>query len=469
MGWSGCSSVKAKMTLTKLMMCLVLIPAAFARNPKSAEGRIRDYILNQPDYSPRERPVLNSNLSVNVNIQVQIYGMLDLNEKDQTVTIASWTQLSWRDERLTWNPNDFEGVLCVVVYFDEIWTPRILLSNAMSFEGLQVVSANRGTILLYCDGTVFLGTSFVQCTQCAMKFRNFPFDTQSCQLVFSPENQSKQQINFTASDPRMPSSIVSNEWDFVGFSSYNNEHINTFVESDESSYISTFGIFSFQLKRDPNYYITTIVIPSTLLCLMSYATFLAPPDSGERIGLGVSMVLGLTVFQLLVTNILPTASKNGPIISTYLSNTFVLSCLAVPFSLFNITIAYGDSKMTILKHGRIRMFLLELLPRVMCLPSYQERFDGERNDNARSQIVKKEGEMVTISPVEVISKNKLQPWSSPAVTEAESLSTLEKRKLEARTLGLVMDRLVLLCFLVAYTIIVINTFARFYHSPEEVA
>ncbi|XP_071824754.1 acetylcholine receptor subunit beta-like isoform X2 [Apostichopus japonicus] len=401
----------------KLYVILLIIAAPQAFSRKNAEGRIREHVFNQPGYSPRERPVLNASDPVDVKLEVLIYAMVDLNEKDQTVTTASWITLTWRDERLTWDPNEFEGSDNVVVYFDEIWTPSIVLTHAMVLDGMQVVAADRGTIKLYYDGSVDLGGPYVQTTQCQMIIYYFPFDTQTCLLSFSPENQSTKDMNFTATTSPQPSNIVSNQWELLSFSAANYQ---VDVESHETLQTYQGAVFFFTLKRDPNYYITTIVIPSTLLCLMSFATFLAPPDSGERIGLGVSMVLGLTVFQLLVTNILPTASKNGPLISSYLTNTFVLSCLAVPFSLFNIIIAYGDSKISVLKRPRFRKLLLETLPRLLFLTTYRERVEEEFG------IVSKDSDIVTMATVEELPTNKVQPMQTIPATISETLSYLEK-------------------------------------------
>lgn len=36
----------------------------------------------------------------------------------------------WTDQRLTWNPDDFEGEDLLVMYPDEIWIPKVFLSNS---------------------------------------------------------------------------------------------------------------------------------------------------------------------------------------------------------------------------------------------------------------------------------------------------------------------------------------------------
>ncbi|KAJ8026587.1 5-hydroxytryptamine receptor 3A [Holothuria leucospilota] len=153
----------------------------------------------------------------------------------------------------------------------------------------------------------------------------------------------------TAEQPDTPSSVDSFEWNLLNTTIWNYVFpYNSSIYSGSSSWYS--GVYlCVYLQRDPNYYISTLIIPSTLMCIMAFVTFLAPPDSGERISLGVSMVLGLTVFQLLISNTLPTSSKTLPVLSGYLTVNFILACLAVPFSLFNINIAYSIGKLTILK------------------------------------------------------------------------------------------------------------------------
>ncbi|KAJ8026588.1 Neuronal acetylcholine receptor subunit alpha-10 [Holothuria leucospilota] len=348
-----------------------------ARFPRNSEGRLRDFLLNQDNYTSRDRPVLDYNRTVYVNLQMQLYSMLDLNERDEIITTASWMTLSWRDERMVWDPAAFEGINLVVMHVDEIWTPKIFLSNSLTRDSLEVISPDRGSILLTSDGIVYLGAPVLQSTQCPLDVRYFPFDTQICPFTFVPVNQYYQHVYLRSELPYDSSSIESFEWNLL------NVTVRNWViplgdnfrgEPDVFFTVATVCLY---LKRDPNYYITTIIIPSTLMCLMAFVTFLAPPDSGERISLGVSMVLGLTVFQLLIADTLPTSSKMTPILSTYLTINFILACLVVPLSLVNINMAYKDNKLKILKYRWIKALFLEYLPCFLCVTPYHESVGSE--------------------------------------------------------------------------------------------
>lgn len=52
--------------------------AVAGRYNKSAEGEIRQYLLNHEHHSPRDRPVLNASDTVRVGLQPEFYAMLDL-------------------------------------------------------------------------------------------------------------------------------------------------------------------------------------------------------------------------------------------------------------------------------------------------------------------------------------------------------------------------------------------------------
>ncbi|KAJ8046878.1 Neuronal acetylcholine receptor subunit alpha-9 [Holothuria leucospilota] len=137
------------------------------------------------------------------------------------------------------------------------------------------------------------------------------------------------------------------------------------------------AVFCLFLKRYPNYYVNTLIIPSTCLCLLAVMTFFAPPDSGERTSMGISIILGLTVFQLLMADLLP-ISKESSILSNYLSTNFIFAVLTVPLSLWNINFAYGDRPRNLPRWKWFRRLFLEYLPIIFIIPSLSQRLSYVR-------------------------------------------------------------------------------------------
>ena len=71
------------------------------------------------------------------------------------------------------------------------------------------------------------------------------------------------------------------------------------------------------LKRKAQYTIINVVIPIILLSVMALLVFLLPPESGEKVSLGITVLLSFSVFLLVVDGRIPRTSDHVPILSTY--------------------------------------------------------------------------------------------------------------------------------------------------------
>ncbi|KAJ8031981.1 Neuronal acetylcholine receptor subunit alpha-9 [Holothuria leucospilota] len=200
----------------------------------------------------------------------------------------------------------------------------------------------------------------------------FPFDKQSCPFVFGFQNLPHTFGQLEILGAYLSTSRTGSQWNVTSISGNVTLFAIPTLASAEEEEIFSVAVFSIHLERDPNYYITTLIIPSTCLCLLAFMTFLAPPDSGERISVSVSMVLGMTVFQLLMFDLLPISNEQS-LLSNYLSTNFILVTTTVPLSLMNINLAYGDRTDRLLKKGWFRVLTLELLPKILFVPSLSQR------------------------------------------------------------------------------------------------
>ncbi|XP_071830991.1 neuronal acetylcholine receptor subunit alpha-10-like [Apostichopus japonicus] len=427
-----------------------------AKYPRSYEGQIREYLLKHANYSSMERPITGAASTVHVTIALQIFSMLDLNERDQVITTSGWIYMRWRDERLSWIPQDFGNITVMPISINEIWTPMIFLSNTLDSQSLNIISPERGGVLLDSNGIVSLGTPLIMSTLCPLKVQYFPFDTQVCAFRFLPSNQYADILYLSTLPARDVSDISSLQWSITNITAHN----WTLAFRDFSPSIpianTSVGVFCLFLQREPSYYVKTLMVPSSLLCIISFVAFLAPPDSGERISLGVSMVLGLTVFQLLVADILPPYGDQSPILSLYLSLNFGLTCLAMPISVLNIYIAYGDRRLMFLKYPTLRKLFLQYLPKAVGVLSYSERVGNVQNENSRHR--------------KELEDPKVKDGSTPHILPTDDshvyISPVEQIKLEARIVALVSDRIMFAVFLVGFFILLTVILVKFNGNPE---
>ncbi|PIK45324.1 hypothetical protein BSL78_17825 [Apostichopus japonicus] len=168
------------------------------------------------------------------------------------------------------------------------------------------------------------------------------------------------------------------------------------------------------------------------------------------------MVLGLTVFQLLVADILPPYGDQSPILSLYLSLNFGLTCLAMPISVLNIYIAYGDRRLMFLKYPTLRKLFLQYLPKAVGVLSYSERVGNVQNENSRHR--------------KELGNPKVKDGSTPHILPTDDshvyISPVEQIKLEARIVALVSDRIMFVVFLVSFFILLTVILVKFNGNPE---
>ena len=81
-----------------------------------------------------------------------------------------------------------------------------------------------------------------------------------------------------------------------------------------SSYIPVIR-FTLTLERKPIYYLLNIIIPTIVLAVLSALTFAVPVESGEKMSLGISILLAFSVFMLILQENTPQAES--PLLGLY--------------------------------------------------------------------------------------------------------------------------------------------------------
>lgn len=80
--------------------------------------------------------------------------------------------------------------------------------------------------------------------------------------------------------------------------------------------------FTLHLKRRASFYIFNLLIPCMMISFLAPLGFYLPADSGEKVSLGVTVLLALTVFQLLVAESMP-PSESVPLIGEKTHNSLI--------------------------------------------------------------------------------------------------------------------------------------------------
>ncbi|KAI5100335.1 neuronal acetylcholine receptor subunit alpha-7-like isoform X1 [Silurus meridionalis] len=242
-------------------------------------------------------------------------------EKNQVLTTNIWLQLYWTDYYLQWNLSDYPGVSNVRFPDNQIWRPDILLYNSADerFDATfhTNVLVNSSGYCQYLPPGIFKST-------CYIDVRWFPFDVQRCDLKFGSWTYGGWSLDLQMMEADVTGYIANGEWDLVEVPGRRNER---FYDCCKEPYPDI--TFTLVMRRRTLYYGLNLLIPCVLISTLALLVFLLPADSGEKISLGITVLLSLTVFMLLVAEIMPATSDSVPLIAQYFATTMVIVGLSV--------------------------------------------------------------------------------------------------------------------------------------------
>lgn len=167
------------------------------------------------------------------------------------------------------------------------------------------------------DGTITWLTYAMLKTLCKLDIADFPVDNQNCTLKVGSWTLTSKELDLKLADDTQPSLdhySDNTEWHLVSASATINVK-----KYPCCSGTYTDITYTLHFKRKPWFYIITIVLPCVILSLLASMSFLFPAGSGERVSLIISVLLGLTVFMLIINEEIPVSSDSTPMLTRYFS------------------------------------------------------------------------------------------------------------------------------------------------------
>ncbi|XP_046875827.1 cholinergic receptor, nicotinic, alpha 11 [Hypomesus transpacificus] len=273
------------------------------------------------DYNRMERPVGNDSLPLTVIFTLSLVQIMDVDEKNQVLTTNIWLRMSWFDHYLQWNQSEYPGVKNLRFTTDQVWTPDILLYNSADDDFDSTfktnVLVNSSGFCEYLPPGIFMST-------CNVDVRWFPFDLQKCELKFGSWTYDGWLLDLQMSDADISGYMPNGEWDLVAVPGTRGEQ---FYDCCKEPYPDV--TFVITIRRRTLYYALNLLIPCVLLSSMTLLIFVLPADSGEKISLGITVLLSLTVFMLLVAEIMPATSDSIPLIGQYFASIMIIVGMSV--------------------------------------------------------------------------------------------------------------------------------------------
>ncbi|XP_041811518.1 cholinergic receptor, nicotinic, alpha 11 [Chelmon rostratus] len=268
-----------------------------------------------------ERPVGNDSHPLTVVFTLSLIQIMDVDEKNQVLTTNIWLRMSWFDHYLQWNQSEHPGVKNLRFTTDQVWTPDILLYNSADDDFDSTFKTN---VLVNSSGYAEYLPPGIFMSTCNVDVRWFPFDIQRCELKFGSWTYDGWLLDLQMNEADISGYMPNGEWDLIGVPGTRNE---AFYDCCKEPYPDV--TFVVTIRRRTLYYALNLLIPCVLLSSMTLLIFVLPADSGEKISLGITVLLSLTVFMLLVAEIMPATSDSVPLIGQYFASIMIIVGMSV--------------------------------------------------------------------------------------------------------------------------------------------
>ncbi|XP_049916746.1 5-hydroxytryptamine receptor 3A-like [Epinephelus moara] len=282
-------------------------------------------LTKNKDLYTTTRPVTDYKQTTMIHIQMSIYGILDVREIDQTFVTNIWVYMGWKNGRIHWNPLKFCGIQEITVPKDLLWRPDLTIEEVTEKDK----SPPTPFLTVKWHGLVEFRNDLVLVSSCRMQIFKFPFDIQSCNLSFKSGVYSDKEIKFAAESNATKNTQWSlevmrtqYEWLFIGMT-VKEKTINNF--SCNQSMI----VYTITMRRRSVLYIVNFILPVLFFFCLDLASFLISDTGGEKLSFKVTVLLAVTVMQLILNDILPCSSDRIPLIALYCIGMFGLMLLSL--------------------------------------------------------------------------------------------------------------------------------------------
>ena len=124
--------------------------------------------------------------------------------------------------------------------------------------------------------------------------------------------------------------------------------------------------FNITIRRKTLFYTVNLIIPCVNISFLSVLVFFLPSDSGEKLTLGISILVALLVFYLLLIELIPPTSIVIPLIGKYLLFTLILVNLSILLTIFILNLHHRKPSTHRMPYWMKRLFL-NILPKMLMI------------------------------------------------------------------------------------------------------
>ena len=228
---------------------------------------------------------------------------------------------------------------------------------------------------VYHNGTIVWEPPAIYKSYCPINVEFFPFDMQECFMKFGSWTYDGHEVDLRhvreskgISDGHR--TVIPNgvdlceyypnvEWDIINVTARRKEK---FYPCCPEPYPDI--TFIITLRRRTLFYTINLIMPCIAISALTVLVFYLPSDSGEKITLSISILLALTVFFLLLSDINPPTSIVIPLIGKYLLFTMIVVTMSIFLTVYTLSVHFRSPATHQMSPWTKRVFT-EILPKIL--------------------------------------------------------------------------------------------------------
>lgn len=244
----------------------------------------------------------------------------------QQFSTFMWTCLTWKDERLKWDPTKYDGIQKVLATTIQVlWAPNIRLINNIADildERYLYVPCE-----LESDGTVTCINWIDYQAKCITDLRDWPYDAQHCSMEFGLYSAGTitMRLDVASKAISMVGAEYGSEWDLMDYQQTTN------LTSEKEL------VMKFKLERHAAVLAAIVVHPALVLSILTFSSLLIDARLNLRL---LVICFSLFCHNYAITDLsfkIPDNTKDPPKLLMYYRGSFVLTSLLLVVSfVFNI-------------------------------------------------------------------------------------------------------------------------------------
>ncbi|XP_041363070.1 neuronal acetylcholine receptor subunit alpha-5-like isoform X2 [Gigantopelta aegis] len=364
-----------EMHLTGLIITLGTFSTVqgFAEVRLSDEDQLIKHLLHMYKRRGRYgRPVKHFNDSVKIQFNMQLIQIMDLDEKEQVLTLNVWDRYTWVDEYLKWDPKDWGGVDKIRIPPTKIWIPDIKLYN---YADTRLEEHRDASCVVSYTGSILWMPQAVYRSSCEIDVSSFPFDVQTCKLKFGSWTYDGTKVDLEVFGQQVQIDLTeyvpSNAWQILQAPAKKN--VEKYTCCPEPYVDLTFTLV---FQRVSTFYNYILILPCILLTSLTLVLFWIPPESPAKLMLGINIFVAFFLLLLLMESNLPPAAATVPLLGTYYCLNMILITLSSFLNAFVVNMSFYGARRPV--PNCLRKVLFSFFGKILCMDNLIQPFLGNQ-------------------------------------------------------------------------------------------